>query len=396
MEKKVLFVTGIYMDLEMSGNNRTNFVPKLLHNAGYSVEMITSNFSHHRKEYMNPESEERAYKLTVLKRKGYKKNVSLARLFTGFMYAQKVKRHLKKRNKPDVIYISGVASFLADVVRKYAIKNNIKLVVDVRDLWPEAFKMVFNVPIISSILYLPFKLRANRIYRDADELVAVSETYLQRALSVNSKVKNGHVIYLGTSLKEFDSHAKQATTIKRDPKEILLIYVGTLGNSYDLRTTFEAMSRLRNKGYDYVKLIVLGSGPMENGLKKYAKKLEINVDFYGRLPYKKMVPILVSCDIALNPIKPNAAQSIINKHADYAAAGIPVVNTQDFQDYRTMVENNNIGLNARNNDSKDMAEKIIYLVNKPKLRKTMGQNHRKLAEDKFDRDIIYRKLLDIV
>ena len=42
-----------------------------------------------------------------------------------------------------------------------------------------------------------------------------------------------------------------------------------------------------------------------------------------------MVGMLGVCDIAVNSISKGAAQSIINKHGDYAAAGLPVVNTQE-------------------------------------------------------------------
>ena len=40
------------------------------------------------------------------------------------------------------------------------------------------------------------------------------------------------------------------------------------------------------------------------------------------MSYEDMVQTLVQCDIAVNPIIKGAAQSIINKVGDYAAAGL--------------------------------------------------------------------------
>ncbi len=74
---------------------------------------------------------------------------------------------------------------------------------------------------------------------------------------------------------------------------------------------------------------VLGDGPMLNDFIEYARTLGINCDFVGRVNYNKMIGYLSASDIAVNPISKGAAQSIINKHGDYAASGLPVVNTRD-------------------------------------------------------------------
>ena len=76
----------------------------------------------------------------------------------------------------------------------------------------------------------------------------------------------------------------------------------------------------------------------------------INADFLGRLKYNEMCGILKKCDITVNPISHGAAQSIINKHADYATSGLPVINTQENQEYRDLVDKYQMGFNCRNND----------------------------------------------
>lgn len=42
--------------------------------------------------------------------------------------------------------------------------------------------MVFDLPALGKLIYLPFEIMANRAYKLADVTVAVSDTYLQRGL----------------------------------------------------------------------------------------------------------------------------------------------------------------------------------------------------------------------
>ena len=109
-----------------------------------------------------------------------------------------------------------------------------------------------------------------------------------------------------------------------------------------------------------------------------------------------MVGRLCACDIVVNPIVPKAAQSIINKHGDYAASGIAVVNTQESYEYRKLVEDYNMGFNCECGNAVDMAEKIRILANDGALREEMGRNARRCAEEKFDRKNTYGKIISTI
>ena len=140
----------------------------------------------------------------------------------------------------------------------------------------------------------------------------------------------------------------------------------------------------------------MGDGPLKSKFELYAKSSGINVDFKGKLEYSQMAKYLNKSDICVNPIVKGSAGSIINKVGDYAAAGIPVVNTQDSLEYRNLVERYKCGLNCKTGDVKDLSEKIIYLYNNNSIRLEMGRNNRKLAEEKFDRKINYSKIIEII
>lgn len=169
-----------------------------------------------------------------------------------------------------------------------------------------------------------------------------------------------------------------------------------MGHSYDLTCVIDALSILKQQGIGNIKFIVLGDGPLKHRFEAYAKEKRISADFLGRLSYGAMIGILIECDIAVNPISPRAAQSIINKHGDYAAAGLPVLNTQESLEYKNLVDEYKMGINCNNNDPVDLAAKLKELYENDESRKAMGLNSRRLAEEKFDRAQTYPLILEVI
>ena len=140
----------------------------------------------------------------------------------------------------------------------------------------------------------------------------------------------------------------------------------------------------------------MGNGPLRSTFEQYAADKKVNVEFMGRLPYEKMCAVLSACDVAVNPISHGAAQSIINKHADYAAAGIPVISTQECSEYRNLVKKYNMGFNCRNGNVEDLAMYISKLYVDKELRKEMGANARQCAEERFDRARTYGEIIELI
>lgn len=397
MKKDVLLIAHFCSDFDGKGNNRFNYLAELFANNNFHVELVTSDFSHNEKMKREKTlSEGLNYKVTLIEEPIYKKNVSLKRFYSHFVMSKNLKKYLIARKKPSIIYCSVPSLDVAYVAAKYAKENNVKFIIDVQDLWPEGFKMVFNTPILSEILFNPMKRNSNFIYKSADEIVAVSETYLNRVMDVNYKVQEGKVVFLGTDLLDFDEAFINHRYQHKPKNEIWIAYLGTLGHSYDLTSVFDALEILKFKGYDNLRFIIMGDGPLKEKFEEYAIAKRINALFTGRLPYDEMVGMLGACDIAVNPISRGAAQSIINKHADYAAAGLPVVNTQECLEYRDLVESYNMGLNCNNNDSSDLADKLLILLKDNELRECMGKNSRRLAEEKFDRKRTYPSLIKLL
>lgn len=395
----IVIVAQYLRDIEqLEGNNsRFLYLANLLSNSEHSVEVITSAFKHITKSKAQALRQPERFTITALDEPGYPRNVCLQRLYSHHVLGRRLSAYLAARRVPDVIYCAVPSLSVASAAASYAERHHVRFIVDVQDLWPEAFRIAVNIPVLSDLAFAPMAVQANRIYAQADEIVAVSETYCRRAQRVNRKAETVYPVFLGTNLEEFDANVRNhPPALEKQPEELWLGYCGTLGASYDLKSVMDALVLLRERGLKPPKLIVMGDGPREEEFKAYAAEKRVDALFTGRLAYPVMCGLLSACDIAVNPITGGAAQSIINKHGDYAASGKPVVTTQESPEYRELVEAYQMGFNCENGNGADLAEKLQRLTEDEALRLEMGRNARRCAEERFDRKNSYTELAELI
>ncbi len=363
----------------------------------YNLEVVTSTFCHLKKRQRDPESlhlDTLPYQMTLQYEKGYPKNICLKRISSYKQFGKNVYRYLQKRKRPDIILVSVPSLSVADYVTRFAKKEGIPVIVDIQDLWPEAFQMALPVPVVSDILFSPMMRQANRIYRRADEIMAVSDTYVARGKSQNPHCR-GLSIYIGTD-GDLVSAKTQGISVEKDPNEFWIGYVGALGHSYDIKLVIRAVKELEQAGYTNIVFKVMGEGVLRREFEEYASQLGARCDFTGLLEYGLMMKTLMQCDVAVNPIVGKSVASIINKVSDYAAAGVPVVNTQNCAEYRDLLEQYQAGINVENGDVKGFAAAIRRLYDDKSFRESMSAHAKEMYQQKFDRRTSYPKLVPVI
>ena len=387
------------------GNCRFCYLADML-SKKHEVTLLTSSFCHSKKTQRPNTKWHKKYAIKLIREPGYKKNISIRRFISHILWGINVAKYVHN-NMPDTIYCAVPSLTAAYLLSKICAKNKVHFVIDVQDLWPDAFKMVFRTPVLSDIIYLPFNTIAKSIYRSTNNIITVSETYTSKIKKIN---KNAiiHTVYLGTDKTLFDDSVKKYKnknpirsvnaiegphTLAKGQNELWLAYCGTLGASYDIGTMIKAISQLKLKN---VKILIIGDGPLRGQFIKMAQKYGVDADFTGRISYDKMCELLTECDIALNPITPGAAGSIINKHADYTAAGLPIISTQDNQEFIDLIKKYGMGINCSSNDMLAIEDSIMQLLNSPKLRKKMAKKSRRCFERLFDRQTTYKQIINTI
>ncbi len=268
---------------------------------------------------------------------------------------------------------------------------------DVNDLWPEAMRMVIDIPLISDVLFHGLAKDAREVYRRLSAAVGTSDDYSSRPFTDCKQSIERITVYVGNDLDAFDEGARSnAETVVKPDGEFWVTYAGTIGKSYDIATLVRASAELRSRGMHDVRMMVLGDGPDLSRVRKLSARLNCNVEFVGYQNYPMMAAYLVKSDITINSLVKKAPQSVVTKIGDYLAAGCPMINTGSNKEFCDKMTADGFGLSVEAENPRALADAIATLHDDPKRRAKMGECARKMAESQFDRKISYRRISDLV
>lgn len=401
MGKRIAVITmGVKLNNE-KGYSRFRYLSDFLSDAGYEVDLITTTFQHWEKAQRDIEKikkEDYKFRLKFIYEPGYKKNVDLRRIKSHRIAAKNLTELLEKEGDYDLIYCEIPPNDVALAAAEYARKKGIPFVPDVNDLWPEAMRMVLDIPIVSSILFYPLKRDAEKVYSLVSGIVGTSDEYRDRPLKNQKLSVPKATVYVGNEIREFDEGVERFSgEIEKGEDEFWVSYAGTIGTSYDIRTMVLAGKELLKRGKSQIKIKILGGGPLKEELERLAKEKNChNVEFAGYMPYPKMAAYLHKSDILVNSFVRKAPQSIVTKIGDYLAAGRPMINTCMSPEFRAKVDADGFGVNIMPEDAQILADMIEGLCADKGRRQKMGEKARKIAKEQFDRPIAYKKIEELI
>lgn len=408
MKKIAIITMGVKLKDE-KGYTRFGYLAEFLTKAGFQVDLITTTFQHWEKAQRDLkkiqadiDAGEYPFGLRFIYEPGYKKNVDLARVRSHKIAAKNLKKMLEAKPEDgkdyDLLYAEIPPNDVARVAAEYGVAHNIPLVADVNDLWPEAMRMVLDIPVVSSILFHPLQRDAEKVYSMVSGVVGTSDEYRDRPFKNQKRNVPKVTVYVGNEIKIFDEGAgKNKESVAKPEGEFWVSYAGTIGTSYDIRTMVLAGEELIRRGHSDIKIKILGGGPMKDELEKLAKDMKIeNVEFVGYAPYDKMAAYLAESDILVNSFVKKAPQSIVTKIGDYLAAGKAMINTCMSPEFRNKVEADGFGVNIMPEDVEILAGAIEDLYNNDEKRLAMGKRAREIAEEQFDRPKAYKKIRNLI
>lgn len=400
MKKIAVITMGVRLDGE-PGYTRFRYLCEFLTEAGYEVDLITTTFQHWEKAQRDVEKIKKAdypFGLKFIYEPGYKRNVDLRRVRSHRIAAKNLTAMLEKEGNYDLLYAEIPPNDVALACAQYAQKKGIPFVADVNDLWPEAMRMVLDVPVISSLLFYPLQRDAEKVYSLVSGVIGTSDEYRDRPFKNQKRNVPKATVYVGNEIAVFDKGAQENdTAVVKSPTEFWVTYAGTIGTSYDIRTMILAGEELAKRGKQNIKVKILGGGPMKDELEKLARDRKIdNVEFVGYAPYDKMAAYLKKSDILVNSFVRKAPQSIVTKIGDYLAAGKAMINTCMSPEFRNKVEMDEFGVNIEPEDVKILADAVEDLYKNEEKRLKMGKKARRIAEEQFDRPKSYKKIEEII
>lgn len=396
MKKIAVITMGVKLNGE-KGYTRFRYLAEFLCKQGYRVDLITTTFQHWEKAQRDLSAVRKSEYLFGLKfiyEPGYKRNVDLRRIHSHKIAAKNLTRLLEREGDYDLLYAEIPPNDVALAAAKYAKKKGIPFVADVNDLWPEAMRMVLDIPILSDLLFHPLQRDAERVYSLVSGVVGTSDEYRDRPFKNQRRNIPRTTVYVGNELAEFDAGVERNSRdiVKKD-QEFWVGYAGTIGTSYDIKTMVLAAETLKKRGNEKVKFKILGGGPMKEELEAFARDRGIDsVEFVGYAPYDLMAAYLHKCDVLVNSFVKKAPQSIVTKIGDYLAAGKPMINTCMSVEFRKKVEQDGFGINIEPEDCEVLADAVEAFFEEPDKCREMGKRARTIAEEQFDRPKSYRRI----
>jgi len=375
---------------------RAGMIANELAERGHEVVWFSNTFDHYRKKQLFDKSTmievKDNYHIYLIHAMGYKKNISISRILNHKRIAKKFSKYARNLEKPDLIYVSLPTIDYAEEAIKYGTKNNVPVIVDVRDLWPDIF--YHNLPKSLSRIGSPYISYLNRktkkIMNKAFAINSISEDMLNWGLAKGNKEKGKYdkFFYIG-----YDSeNTKVENKLKIvDDNKFNIAFFATINNQFDYQKIGELARSLYKKDKDII-INICGDGPQMGILKSNLDNIP-NVKLFGWTNKNELMNILIGSKIGLAPYKNtfDFQMSVSNKFAEYASYGLPIVIFSEGYMKRLLKEND-CGFSSQNMDK--VSDYIIELKNNKKRYQEVSANSKKLYEEKFVAKKIYKDLVD--
>ena len=410
---------GVKLGDETRGYTRFRFLSELLVEKGFDVDLITSSFQHWEKAQRDTSKacyQGLPYNIVFINEPGYTRNLDLQRIHSHHIAAKNLRTHFEScRGRYSLIYSEIPPNDVARTCAEFANEQGIPFVADINDLWPEAMRMVVDVPVLSDVAFYPFARDAKRVYQLLSGAVGTSDEYAARPTTDRTAPYPKITVYVGNNLQAFDEGARaHLGEVVKPEGEVWAIYAGTLGASYDVATLIRAAALLekrrvahaaqrtadgslhKHRPFPPVKVTILGDGPDREKLEAIAREENAPVEFLGYQDYASMAAWLRASDITVNSLVKSAVQSIVTKIGDYLAAGKPMINTGSSPEFRAKVTADGFGLNVEAESPEALANTLEELARNASLRKIMGARGRAVAEREFDQRTSYLAIVNLL
>lgn len=293
-----------------------------------------------------------------------------------------------KKLNPDVIHVQGIINGICGLTAKICFKK--RYVVWGRGteihIPFEARAMKSGLRMRVALLYerLTFKL----VFKHADAVIALTENMKKEIQKVYAR--NIFVIPNGIDLENFKQVNREDIRLKlhitQDKK--IIIFVGRLMPVKGVQYLIEAMSIIAQKEPKAI-LMVVGDGQDKDRLEAHVNKLSLceHVTFIGTVQNDKIPDYLAAANVLVLPSLSEGFPVVL---LEAMASGVPMVTTR-VTGIPEIVEDGINGLIVEPKNSKQIAEKVLLLLQDNELDKEIIKNNKETIK-KYDLNFTVKQL----
>jgi len=397
---KFLFITQYFPPESEIGGIRISEIAGYLTKQGHEITVLTG-FPNYPSGHIFPQY--KPYKLFFTERNNginvirtllypsHSKN-SFKRFLNYFSFAATSSFRGLLLSKPDVVIATSpplTVGFPAHLVSTF---NNVPLVIEIRDLWPEALiELGFlrnSIAIKSSFLFERF------LYNDAHKIVTLSKGIKDDIISRGISSKKCVVLPNGVNLLLFKEGTQNKELMELKQKGYFIgIYLGSLGTYHGLDLAVQFFLKL--KKLEKVKIVIVGGGAERFKVEKAIRNHNLKNVMLLPLPSReRMSEFISSADFSLVFLKKSKFSRwlISSKIFMYMACGKPIVGAAAGET-REIIEEANAGIIV--DPEKEKIDELVNIVSKlicdTLLRRKLGINGRRFVEENFSWKTLARR-----
>ncbi|MEI2319136.1 glycosyltransferase family 4 protein [Bacillus paramobilis] len=371
--KKILMVTQNFYPEIGSASNRMKNIYLELNERGYDVKILTSDPSYPNRNlykdssYWYDENIEKDIVRIHPKTRKYTRNLFRRLMLYIEVAVRLILAICKDKEKYDYIFVSTPSIFIpvAGIFAKRKMKA--KLIVDVRDLWPESLIGIgfFNK---KWILKFAYKLEY-KIYHAADNIIINSKGFYSYISSTG--IAPNRISFMPNSLTE-----KELSTVPKgnDSDKVTVIYTGNIGLAQDIEKLILIAEYLKEYKNISFKIIGYGYQKRELGESIEAKQLP-NIQLIEPKNREDTLAEIVNADIAyVSLVEKDVFKKVLpGKVMDYMSMRKPIV--ADVAGYaKEVVEEAQCGFVTEDRTVAELSDYIIKLAQDKQLRNRLGEN----------------------
>lgn len=382
MKKVLIMSQNFYPEIGSAGNRMKNIF-KFLGDSGYEVDILTTEPTYPTKkiyedvEFWDEQSlneKTNNVKRIKISDRNHSKTFFSRLIFYLEMYLKFIVEVLINREKYDVVFVTSPPIFVAmvGVLAKWRFKA--RLILDIRDLWPESLKgvRVFDYKIVHFI----FGRVELWIYRMSNEIIINSLGFkdhmiLKRGVSPNK------IHFMPNSARE-----EEITRKSRKTDKFKVIYAGNIGMAQNGLLLIDIAERLEKENVGFT---IIGYGVNRQKVYDEIKKRNLtNVEFVSPTTRKHCLDIISDHQagiVTLNE-EPVFETVLPGKIIDYMTCGVPIVaSVAGFS--KQLIDNENVGFALESNRVDELIGKILLLKRNEKLWEEFSRNGNKYVENNF-------------
>ena len=386
--------------------HRTGILSKFILENRKDIDVIwwTSTFNHFTKEQMFEKTTDNKVgvnlKMIAINGGGYKKNVSIDRVNDHAKINEIFKKYILIEDKPDIIVASFPTIGLCESALIFAKKNNIPILIDYRDLWPEVYIDLIpkQFKFIGKFLFYPLIRKVDNIFKNATGIIGVTDSFLTIGLNKAKRKKNqfDSVFPLGYLKNQFDekelgnANVYWDKILSKHPK-LRVCFFGAIGYQSDWDTILSCIAMAHNLSLP-VEFVICGSGDKLNDLINRTQEFH-NVIFPGFVSASQISSLMQKSDFGLCAFlaKENYLNAIPGKSIEYMSGGLPILNSLKDSELGCLISKHKIGFNY------DNAESLLSILrsaieNKFDVLK-LKENSSNIYKNYFDSNAVYKSYL---